>query len=599
MRGPKNETAYRLPRQDLRPSQRRRRTSIFPGISGVHLGLWSDLEIYDHKAEPSHAAATDSANCPSPEDERDPPKLQHSGHRQYSIALVGLGHRGYNTFSKCLQASSINVLAVCDTDPGKFLTFSQSHPDVPAYSSIEGMLVDHKPDFAIVCVPHQFHKNCVDILADGGVPILKEKPVAGSAENFRKLVCAPIKIGVAIQKRFEPRYNQFKSLLYSVGEIASIQARIVLNVRDLARSWRASQGVGVTGDLGCHIVEILVWMLGKPESFMASRVDTVRSPPDCNGDDVSVMAMRWPSNAVGYLDISSIGPFEEEPLVVTGIKGTLTLHGHRIFYSDLDGNQTFEVNNDHRKEATIQSMCHQFGDYATGRTESYTGALTAFADTMATIEAVNRSFVTLRVEKVCPVVSNLHTLITNGEHGTKGLTNGTKKSSVIICDGNTHPKDAEHAPPSPPQQLSEPSRSTLARNYRLAVKAALEAGYHHIDTAFSYRNEHEVGQAIKEPAVPRPDIWITTKLDNKWHNRVEEAFAQSLNALGVEEDMQKIAKSGRAKAIGVSNFGISDLKTLLESPSCNITPAVNQIEKMHPYWQTKKLLSFCQSKGIP
>jgi glycerol 2-dehydrogenase (NADP+) len=42
--------------------------------------------------------------------------------------------------------------------------------------------------------------------------------------------------------------------------------------------------------------------------------------------------------------------------------------------------------------------------------------------------------------------------------------------------------------------------------------------------------------------------------------------------------MQKIAKSGRAKAIGVSNFGISDLKTLLESSSCNITPAVNQTE---------------------
>ncbi|KAF4435995.1 Aldo keto reductase [Fusarium acutatum] len=572
------------------------------------------------------------------------PKLQHSGHRQYSIALVGLGHRGYNTFFQCLQASSFNVLAVCDTDPGKFLTFSQSHPDVPAYSSIEGMLADHKPDFAIVCVPHQFHKDCVDILADGGVPILKEKPVAGSAEDFRKLVQAPIKIGVAMQKRFEPRYNQFKSLLSSVGEIASIQARIVLNVKDLASSWRASQGVGVTEDLGCHILDILVWMLGKPESLMASRVVSVRSPPDCNGDDVSVVAMRWPSNAVGYLYISRIGPFAEESLIVTGTKGTLALHGHRIFHSDLDGNQTFEVNNDHRKETTIQSMCHQFGDYATGRTKSYTGALTAFADTMATIEAVNRSFITLRVEKVCPIVSNLHNMITNGEHRANGLPNGIKKPSLIICDGNTHPKDVEHAPPSPPPTTLRtftlntgaqlPAVGLGTRKPKApgqvcrAVKAALEAGYRHIDTAFSYRNEHEVGQAIKESAVPRPDIWITTKLDNKWHNRVEEAFSQSLNALGVEyvdlylmhwpvslnpedpekllvdwnfintwEEMQKIAKSGRAKAIGVSNFGISDLKTLLESPSCNITPAVNQIE-MHPHWQTKKLLSFCQSKGI-
>ncbi|KAF5980168.1 Aldo keto reductase [Fusarium coicis] len=529
------------------------------------------------------------------------PQLQHSGHRQYSIVLVGLGHRDYNTFFRCLKASSFNVLAVCDTDPGRFLTFSQSHPDVPAYSSIEGMLADHKPDFAIVCVPHQFHKDCVDILAEGGVPILKEKPVAGSGEDFRKLVSAPIKIGVAMQKRFEPRYNQ-----------------------DLASSWRASQGVGVTEDLGCHIVDILVWMDGKPESLMASPVISVRSPPDCNGDDVSVMAMRWPSNAVGYLYISRIGPFEEESLVVTGTKGTLTLHGQRIFHSDLDGNQTFEVNNGHRKEATIQSMCQQFGNYATGRKKSYTGALTAFADTVATIEAVNRSFNTLRVEKVCPIVSNLYTMIKNGEHRANGLKNGTKRPSVIICDGNTHPKNAEHAPPSPPPTTLKtftlntgaqiPAVGLDTRKPKApgqvcrAVKAALEAGYRHIDTAFSYRNEHE--------------------FDNKWHNRVEEAFAQSLNALGVEyvdlylmhwpvslnpenpekllvdwnfintwEEMQKIAKSGRAKAIGVSNFGISDLKTLLESPSCNITPAVNQIE-MHPYWQTKKLLSFCQNKGI-
>ncbi|KAF4338999.1 Aldo keto reductase [Fusarium beomiforme] len=572
------------------------------------------------------------------------PKLQHSGHRRYNVALVGLGHRGYRTFFKCLQSASFNMVSVCDTDSNKTIIFSQSHPDVPVYSSIEAMLADCKPDFAIVCVPHQYHKGCVDILANSGVPVLKEKPVAESAEDFRKLVCVPIKIGVTMQKRFEPRYIQFKSLLSLVGEIASIQARIVLNVQDLASSWRASQGVGVTEDLGCHILDILVWMLGKPDSLMASRVISVRSPPDCKGDDVSIIAMRWPSNAVGYVYISRIGPFAEESLVVTGTKGTLALHDHKITHSDLDGNQTFEVNNDHRKESTIQSMCHAFGDYVTGRTGDYKGALTGFADTMATIEAVNRSFMTFRVEKVCPIVSNLHTMITNGDHGANGLANGTSKHPVVVCNGNTHPQNGTDAPLSPPPTTLK--MFTLNTGARLpavglgtrkpkapgqvcrAVKTALAAGYRHIDTAFSYRNEHEVGQAIKESGIPRSDIWITTKLDNKWHNRVEEAFTESLNALGVEyvdlylmhwpvsldpedpekqltewnfintwQEMQRIAKSGRAKAIGVSNFGISDLKTLLDSPSCTITPAVNQIE-MHPHWQTNKLLSYCQSKGI-
>lgn len=69
---------------------------------------------------------------------------------------------------------------------------------------------------------------------------------------------------------------------------------------------------------------------------------------------------------------------------------------------------------------------------------------------------------------------------------------------------------------------------------REAVKAALLAGYRHIDTALAYGNEHEVGQGIKDSGVPREEIWITTKLDNPWHKRVEEGINSSLKSLGVD-----------------------------------------------------------------
>ena len=69
---------------------------------------------------------------------------------------------------------------------------------------------------------------------------------------------------------------------------------------------------------------------------------------------------------------------------------------------------------------------------------------------------------------------------------------------------------------------------------REAVKAALRAGYRHIDTALAYGNEHEVGQGIKDSGVPREEIWITTKLDNPWHKRVEEGITSSLKDLGVD-----------------------------------------------------------------
>ena len=136
---------------------------------------------------------------------------------------------------------------------------------------------------------------------------------------------------------------------------------------------------------------------------------------------------------------------------------------------------------------------------------------------------------------------------------------------------------------------------------KYAVEAALRAGYRHIDTALAYGNEAEVGEGIKLSGVPREEIWITTKLDNPWHKRVEEGIESSLKSLGVDyvdlylmhwpsstdptdlkkhypdwnfvdtwREIQKIPATGRAKNIGVSNFGIKNLEILLNDPSCKV-----------------------------
>jgi glycerol 2-dehydrogenase (NADP+) len=69
---------------------------------------------------------------------------------------------------------------------------------------------------------------------------------------------------------------------------------------------------------------------------------------------------------------------------------------------------------------------------------------------------------------------------------------------------------------------------------RNAVCVALKAGYRHIDTALAYGNEKEVGEGIKDSGVPREEIWITTKLDNPWHKRVQEGIESSLKDLGTD-----------------------------------------------------------------
>ncbi|TID21651.1 Aldo/keto reductase [Venturia nashicola] len=163
---------------------------------------------------------------------------------------------------------------------------------------------------------------------------------------------------------------------------------------------------------------------------------------------------------------------------------------------------------------------------------------------------------------------------------------------------------------------------------REAVKVALQNGYRHIDTALAYGNEREVGQGIKDSGVPREEIWITTKLDNPWHKRIEEGITSSLDALGLDyvdlylmhwpcstdpdnlkkhlpdwdfvktwAELQKLPATGRVNNIGVSNFAIKNLEILFKDPSFKTMPAVNQIE-LHPNNPSPKLLAYCKEKGI-
>lgn len=178
--------------------------------------------------------------------------------RSYSIALVGLGHRGYRSHFKSLfNDPSNSIVAVCDTDRGVLNTFSNKHPDVPAYLSLAQLLREHAPDFAILSVPHGFHMDCVMTLSDKGVPILKEKPVANCIDEFGDMSALPVKIGVTFQKRFEPQFIHLKNLLPLVGDVATVQASLTLNIERLDATWRASSGVGTAVSLFSHILTVL------------------------------------------------------------------------------------------------------------------------------------------------------------------------------------------------------------------------------------------------------------------------------------------------------------------------------------------------------
>ncbi len=154
------------------------------------------------------------------------------------------------------------------------------------------------------------------------------------------------------------------------------------------------------------------------------------------------------------------------------------------------------------------------------------------------------------------------------------------------------------------------------REVEKAVQWALEAGYRSVDTAAVYRNEAGVGKAMRNSEIARDELFVTTKVSNpdQRSDRVAQAFETSLAQLGLDyvdlylvhwpvanhfkktwRVLESIYQSGRAKAIGVSNFMLPHLQELLQD--ARIVPAVNQIE-MHPYLQQPDLIDYCRQQNI-
>ncbi len=145
------------------------------------------------------------------------------------------------------------------------------------------------------------------------------------------------------------------------------------------------------------------------------------------------------------------------------------------------------------------------------------------------------------------------------------------------------------------------------------IPQAVKIGYRHFDTARKYSNEEGVGLGIKNSKLPREEIFVTTKLWVTDFLRAGSAFDASLKRLDMEyvdlyllhwpfpfwtrawSVLENILESGKAKNIGVSNFGIKELELIKRK--YKFTPSVNQIE-FSPFYYKKELLDYCNANNI-
>jgi 2,5-diketo-D-gluconate reductase A len=150
------------------------------------------------------------------------------------------------------------------------------------------------------------------------------------------------------------------------------------------------------------------------------------------------------------------------------------------------------------------------------------------------------------------------------------------------------------------------------------VLRALSTGYRHIDTAAAYRNEAEVGQAIRAAGLDRHEVFVTTKCfnDDHGHEKAKRALAASLERLEMDyvdlylihwpvpshdryvetwQAFVEMRAEGLVRSIGVSNFQPAHLERIIRETG--ETPAINQIE-LHPYFQQRGLRHEHEQLGI-
>ena len=161
-----------------------------------------------------------------------------------------------------------------------------------------------------------------------------------------------------------------------------------------------------------------------------------------------------------------------------------------------------------------------------------------------------------------------------------------------------------------------------------AVKAAAKLGYRHFDTAQAYGNERGVGEGVRTCGIPREELFVVSKVaaEHKTYESTAASIDETLRKMGLDyldmmiihspqpwdkvnqcEDryvegnraawraLEDAYKAGKLRAIGVSNFQIGDLNSLLET--CTVKPMVNQI-LLHISNTPLELVEFCQKNGI-
>lgn len=256
--------------------------------------------------------------------------------KKLRIAILGCGRISKNHFNSIeCHADNIELVAICDNDLEVLATHKNKYK-VPAYQSLEDLLKNEKLDAVSICTPSGIHSSQAEEIAQAGIHVITEKPMATRWADGVKMVKACDKAGVRLFVVKQNRRNSTLQILKRAvnekrfGKIHMVHLNVFwtrpqdyYNQAGWRGTWEFDGGAFM--NQASHYVDLLDWLIG-PVDQVHAMMSTTR---DIEVEDTGVLNIRWRNGALGSMAVTMLTYPKnmEGSITILGEKGTVRIGG--------------------------------------------------------------------------------------------------------------------------------------------------------------------------------------------------------------------------------------------------------------------------------
>ncbi|WP_168652572.1 MULTISPECIES: Gfo/Idh/MocA family protein [unclassified Dolichospermum] len=257
------------------------------------------------------------------------------------IALVGLGKQNIEQHLPAVLASNmVELIAACDTDVSTLNNFAKIHKDVECYTCFHDLIKStNRPDLIIAALPHEQYVQVIEISAQMGIHILKEKPFARTLDEGKQIHQtingSNIKLMTTSQRRFDPIFSAGRAMIGAIGRIHHITASYKISGQRPNVGWRGSMesaGGGVLLDMGYHLIDLIMWYIDPLDSVYCKT--SKRNNADYDTEDTATVEFTIGNEISGSLFVSCVSSEKGEFIEFLGERGSVILGKSSVKWVD-------------------------------------------------------------------------------------------------------------------------------------------------------------------------------------------------------------------------------------------------------------------------